>query len=201
MEFYPKNPHQLFVMDLEAVCGRSRQIGIQGSMNDTAPASFATIDEFKQNIPFQILIADRGSACCATIHDPQGNELFLGVSHPKTPFPGKNLPEGIEKNTYFSRFYVFEKASPYNIVQRTGAFCLGYPKEETQNPIYPNHKEMWIIDDLMECPKIHFVTGIVDKVGDDSKVIVSYGISDCISRFIEIDKSEIVKMLWFPDDR
>jgi hypothetical protein len=55
-----------------------------------------------------------------------------------------------------------------------------------------------------DCPKIHFVLSIVDKVTDDANddddddeaVIVSYGVSDCVSRFVELSKREIATMLW-----
>ena len=36
------------------------------------------------------------------------------------------------------------------------------------------------------------------KYNDESKVVISYGINDCLSRFVEIDKSEIIRMLWDP---
>jgi hypothetical protein len=36
------------------------------------------------------------------------------------------------------------------------------------------------------------VSGITEKVGDPSKVIIGYGINDCISRFVKVDKSDVV---------
>jgi hypothetical protein len=39
---------------------------------------------------------------------------------------------------------------------------------------------------------------MTEKVGDDTKVIVGYGINDCVPRFVEIDKSEIGRLLFNP---
>jgi hypothetical protein len=73
---------------------------------------------------------------------------------------------------------------------------------ETESTYYYNYN----------CPRIHFVTGMIDKVevdkvnnvnnnannnnNNDGSVILSYGVSDCLSRFIEIKKSEIIRMLF-----
>lgn len=38
--------------------------------------------------------------------------------------------------------------------------------------------------------------GIVEKVDDPTRVIISYGVSDCLSRIIEVSKDEIVFELW-----
>jgi len=50
----------------------------------------------------------------------------------------------------------------------------------------------------LHCPRIHFVTGMTD-VGNSKQqggsVLISYGVSDCLSRVVEIPKSEIVRML------
>ncbi|KAG7365840.1 hypothetical protein IV203_028510 [Nitzschia inconspicua] len=71
----------------------------------------------------------------------------------------------------------------------------------------------------MECPRIHFVMGMVEKIDHDdadhddadgsasssssssstllsSRVLISYGVSDCLSHIIEISKDEIRERLW-----
>jgi hypothetical protein len=55
---------------------------------------------------------------------------------------------------------------------------------------------MMFPDKMGHCPKIHFITGISEKVGNDSKAIIAYGVSDCLPRIIEVEKSEIATMLW-----
>jgi hypothetical protein len=42
------------------------------------------------------------------------------------------------------------------------------------------------------------VSGITEKAGDATKVIIAYGINDCISRLVEVDKSELVRLLFHP---
>jgi hypothetical protein len=39
---------------------------------------------------------------------------------------------------------------------------------------------------------------MTEKAGDDSKIILGYGINDCVPRFVEIDKSEIARLLFDP---
>ena len=106
-----------------------------------------------------------------------------------------------------------EPYEPYNIVARTGHFCLEYPvynndtnsnnnnKNEIEYPyprlflnplkigneIYPN------------CPSIHFVTGMTEALHDSNKIVISYGIDDCLSRFIVVDKQHIISMLFQPN--
>jgi hypothetical protein len=130
-------------------------------------------------------------------------QYFLGVSHPKTVFPGNNLPEGIVPNTYLSRFFAFEQLPPYENVARTGKFCLGYAGEDaSHHPIgnLTKWKEtrngLFFAGEAYNCPRIHFVTGITDKAGDPSKIVLAYGVHDCLSRFIVIDKKDIAAMLW-----
>jgi hypothetical protein len=51
------------------------------------------------------------------------------------------------------------------------------------------------------CPFSKFVSGITEKAGDPSKVIIGYGINDCISSFVEVDNSELVLLLFHPTGR
>jgi hypothetical protein len=83
-------------------------------------------------------------------------------------------------------------------VSQTGAFCLGHSEEEhTRNPMWNISNTVMMFPDKMgHCPKIHFITGISEKVGNDSKAIIAYGVSDCLPRIIEVEKSEIATMLW-----
>jgi hypothetical protein len=184
-------------------------------------------------------------------------KLKVAVVHPKTKYPGKNLPIGIKSNMYLSRFIAFLPEYPYTIIYKSGMFCLGYPATDNmdnkenqnkqndndndndngsnQNPLtymkmiplefgINNNTNTNINETETEtetestyyynynCPRIHFVTGMIDKVevdkvnnvnnnannnnNNDGSVILSYGVSDCLSRFIEIKKSEIIRMLF-----
>jgi hypothetical protein len=188
------------------MCGFARIENYDDSKIEHIPdPSFRTIDEFLYPLSERkavIFVPDRGSACCVGIEDPDGRNLFLGVGHPKTVFPGKRLPAGVAPNIYLSRFFAFERYPPYRIVARSGMFCFGYTQESEESGNHPlwnsSSAPLMFSGESFDCPRIHFVMGIVDKFGDDSKVIISYGVSDCLSRFAEVDKADIVKMLWIP---
>lgn len=42
-----------------------------------------------------------------------------------------------------------------------------------------NNYKQHIHDEVFDYPRIHFVTGSAEKVGDNETVIVSYGMNDC----------------------
>ena len=138
------------------------------------------------------------------------DELLVAIVHPKTMFPGKKLPEGVSPNTYLSKFVAFLSKEPYTIVAKSGMFCLGYPnrsvdgKTKSENPLeFLQMNRLRFANETYECPRIHFVTGMVDapppknaSENDESgSVIIAYGVSDCLSRFIEVPKSDIIRML------
>jgi hypothetical protein len=201
MEYYPSNPHEVNAVDLKKRCILKEAIEEHDDSKIALdpPRSFATLEEL--HYPYltinQLLFsAHRGSACCVTIKDASGKEYFVGVSHPKTVFPNSRLPEGLQSNIYLSCFYAFEKYPPYQIVARSGLFCFGYSREDTGNPMWNRTTAEMHFGEWFNCPKIHFVLSIIEKAGDDSKVIISYGVSDCLSRFVEVDKFAIARMLW-----
>ena len=55
--------------------------------------------------------------------------------------------------------------------------------------------KLTIQEEEYDCPRIHFVTGIAEKMGDDETVIVSYGVNDCYPRMLEVSKSFLVGLL------
>lgn len=62
-----------------------------------------------------------------------------------------------------------------------------------------NDIKLKIHNEEFDCPRIHFVTGIAEKVGDEERVIISYGVNDCYPRMIEVSKDFLVgllKMKW-----
>jgi len=83
----------------------------------------------------------------------------------------------------------------------SGKFCLPFsPDEEARGNYHSKlvRNKPAIFDEPYNCPHISFVPGIIDVAGDSSKVLVSYGLNDCTARIVEIDKSEIIRLL-FPD--
>ena len=147
---------------------------------------------------------DSGSACCVPIKwkDSTGNEqsLLLGFSHRKGR---KGLRKKAQYN-YVSRVYAFEPYPPFNIVARSGFFCLGFvphtsdeARQSDNEQIFgaTNYYKLRILKELFDCPEIHFVTGVVEKLGDETRVIVSYGVNDCYPRMMEVEKDYLVSLL------
>jgi hypothetical protein len=103
-----------------------------------------------------------------------------------------------------------EPYPPYRVVARSGLFCLGYATmgDDFQgiphglsslmvrpvgrhtsnvhiNPINddtPREPPMQMKDTTFHCPRIHFIMSVIDKVDDPTRVIISYGVNDCLTR-------------------
>jgi hypothetical protein len=58
-----------------------------------------------------------------------------------------------------------------------------------------NEYKLTIHNEEFECPRIHFVTGITEKLGHDETAIISYGVNDCYPRMIEVPKKVLVSLL------
>jgi hypothetical protein len=88
--------------------------------------------------------------------------------------------------------------APYNIVARSGLFCLGWPShdERGSSPYQHLGYSLKLIEDFDDCPAISFASGMTLKADDPSTAIVAYGINDCTSRMVEIDVSEIKRLLF-----
>jgi hypothetical protein len=150
----------------------------------------------------------RGSACCGKIQVPDEKSgklknFLVGISHQKYVNRAwrKNPIINYTDKAYLSTLYAFEAVPPYRIVARSGSFCFGYPdKEEAKENYYAKLTlaRRLTMGEPENCPFITFVSGITEKAEDPSKVIISYGINDCISRFVEVDKSELVRLLFHP---
>jgi ribosomal protein S27AE len=170
--------------------------------------SFATMDELhyvKHGVYAPALTFQRGSACCVAMEnpDPDGPPLLLGISHSKSRYKQRGLPDAnVPFNSYFSAFYAMEAKAPYRVVARTGNFCFGRsaPDEAGGNPYANLNQENLWIGNTQNCPRIHFVSGMVEKADDDSKLIVSYGVNDCAPRLVVIAKDDVQKMLFAPSE-
>jgi hypothetical protein len=55
-----------------------------------------------------------------------------------------------------------------------------------------------IVDQAFRCPRVHFISGIVEKADDPTQIIVAYGINDCVPRMVQVAKFDILRML-FPE--
>ena len=177
--------------------------------------SFATMDELLFGTMRQLetkppYTGDRGSACCVTMQHPHTNEvMLLGIAHSKTRYNHKNNNNsanhkgGIAANHFFSSFYAMKATAPYRVVARTGNFCWGFansPKGTKYGNPYTQLQPdaLHVLVKFHQCPRIHFVSGMTLKADDPSKLIVTYGINDCVPRMVVVDMNDILRMLFEP---
>jgi hypothetical protein len=173
--------------------------------------SFDTVDIlhfWKQGL-FEPYSNERGSACCISIDHPNdqaGRKLLVGISHSKTLYPrmGRSSKSGdVPSNMFFSSLYAMEDVYPYKVVALSGRFCLGHATEAEHvvdhngNPFARSNLSPLRIDREYDCPRIHFVSGLSEVVDDPTSVIIGYGINDCVPRFVQVKKTDLVQLLFF----
>jgi hypothetical protein len=209
MEMFPKGPKE--EIELGVRCTKSAEEDPPGTFvfpNKSAVPlpSFGTVEELdlaRERIWDPAITGDRGSYCCVPI-TVKGQQLLLGIAHSKTRYNHKQgtdakLEGQIQANHFFSSFYAIQDRAPYTVAAHSGKFCLGFAqdKDESDNPYTTmNVVPLQLMGKTFNCPRIHFVTGMVEKADDPSKVIISYGINDCVPRMIVVDKAEIIQMLF-----
>ena len=193
VEVWPSPPHQVRNVDLTTRCRRANEPQQTLTADDAPKPSFMTDQQLRFDLP---LSRSRGGACCMEL--PIGNRtLLVGISHAKTIQSRKENTFAV--NHYVSQFYAVSDTAPFPVVARSGHFCFGFPSptEENEQPIV--QLTTWrklFLGETLECPRIHFVTGMTRY--DNDTALVSYGINDCISRFVRIPIVDIVEMLLGP---
>jgi len=96
-----------------------------------------------------------------------------------------------------------EPMTPYRVVARSGRFCFGFPysNERGGNPyINMTLEDRMEMDRTFDCPSIHFVGGMIEKANDPAKLIIAYGVNDCVPRVVVVEKEHVLRMLFAPDD-
>ena len=139
------------------------------------------------------------------------HHVWVGIGHTKIPYlPRMQRPENINQakdkphHQYVSFLYALNPYEPpmYPLVARSGYFCL--PLADMAHEEMTNARILWTRQRTLNlkqyhfanCPEISFVSGIVQHATNDHQVIVSYGINDCTSRMIVIDKEELYRLLF-----
>jgi hypothetical protein len=214
VEIWPMEPHVVDVMGdtinpeyyLEASLNASDSV-ISGNLLEPKP-TFGTLEEpfftkwGKFDPPWG---RDRGSACCIKLSGPSTGSLLVGISHvrlyrhPLVFPPTFNTSSFIRGDlSFLSRFYAFQPTAPYNIVAKSGVFCLGWPTqaERGSSPFQHLGETFKLIEHFDDCPAISYVSGMTLKADDPSTAIIAYGINDCTARMVEIDVSEIKRLLF-----
>jgi len=147
--------------------------------------------------------------------------LLVGVGHTKVIwrpwYSKKSTPQEakdkIPHTHYVTLFYAFDPFPPFRIRARSGYFCLGHtplgsnPNEQLApteggafNPhsVLTRNRSLSQNNIIFNCPQMSFVSSFAPKVGDSSRTIVGYGLNDCTGRLVEVEKREIVRLL-YPD--
>ena len=230
LEIWPGGPHELMRIDFTDPSRNNVKALIKSKLPEP-DASFLTVDGADSKQP--LIVRDSGSACCTSIswrdesddddddddvEGPSERRLLLGFSHRKTR---RGLGKANPPYNYVSRVYAFEPTPPFNIVARSGYFCLGFALKKQQQQHHTQQKpyvhdndeanesdneQVWgaaneyklTINDIIfeNCPAIHFVTGIAEKLGDEEHTaIISYGVNDCYPRMVEVSKKFLVSLL------
>jgi hypothetical protein len=152
--------------------------------------------------------SDHGTACCVSLNlGADTKDVLVGISHKKTtsivnPWWRRDIykryhDDSIPGRRYLSRFIAYDSTPPFDIVARSGWFCLGFANE-LENSIFAGRNKQYKLDlfnDTYDCPVIHFASGMVEFVGDPSKVVISYGVNDCHPRMMVVHKEEIARRL------
>jgi len=194
--------------------------------NKSPHASFSTVDEHwfpGDSAPFESFApVGHGGACCIQLSKseflPAGNSmktgnhayLLVGIAHSpslhRTWYSDQSVPESdkalIPFQHYVSFLYAFEPMVPFNLRAQSGYFCLGYADKNegmvNPNSVLTKNRKLRQHNEAFECPQISFVSTLVEKVGDPSKVVIGYGLNDCTARLVDVSKQEIASLL-FPD--
>lgn len=205
-EIWPSAPRHHRQVSLDIPCARRPESEPITSASDVL-SSYGTEEEtqyFVAEPHHRLLTRGRGGACClASKHPGSGENIFIGVAHSKTPSQGNRLPQNwnITSNHYLSYFYAFNESQPFDIIAKSGYFCLGFPSRAEVNdfplPTLTSWRKLRIHHEY-ECPRIHFVSGIVQDAYNDEYIILAYGINDCFSRFLRVSKSSVLDMLFQP---
>ncbi|KAL9185668.1 hypothetical protein ACHAXT_003445 [Thalassiosira profunda] len=184
--------------------------------------SFFTADEHwfpGQKNPFKEFA--HGGACCVSLPSEDlpsfaprfdgVDSLFVGVGHTLVKYYSKGKMAKHEAmlvpdTNYVSFLYAFDPRPPYEVLARSGYFCLGFASESaddeggTRNPhsILTHNRPLQQNNETFACPQIHYIETIIEKADDPSSVVIGYGLNDCTARIVEVEKKEIARLL-FPD--
>ena len=187
----------------------------------------AHIDWFPgQDAPFKE--SAHGGACCVSFSADELNSggtkkdhhesLLVGLGHTKVTwkpwYSKENVPQEkkdrVPHTHYVSLFYAFEPYPPFKVRARSGYFCLAHgPSDDNKLPpteggTFNPHSKLTYNRPLLQnnitfdCPQMSFVSSFIEKADDSSATLIGYGLNDCTGRVVEVEKKEIVRLL-YPD--
>ncbi|GFH61758.1 hypothetical protein CTEN210_18234 [Chaetoceros tenuissimus] len=118
----------------------------------------------------------RGTACCMDVEvqvvsdsNARKTETYkVGISHSSSNYE------------YVSRFYAFNaKHPPFELIALSGPFCLGFVNRERDRNA---DSQIYVLADKKrlgkyDCPKISFLSGIIEYQKDPRYAVISYGVN------------------------
>ena len=148
-------------------------------------------------------------------NNDKGREVLVGITHrtisPRTNFWLRDVHkryENLKSGQYVSRFVAYDASYPFDVVARSGWFCLDFANDATEGYTNNNnnkHKStlagkntnvrLELFGETYDCPKIHFASALSEVVGNRSRAILGYGVNDCHPRMFFVEKDEIAKLL------
>jgi len=188
---------------------RVRTVGNMTTSEVDIERAHATVEELW--FEFSVFTeTQHGGACCISVGSQllgpssitEYDHVLVGVAHSKVPYRNDaNKRRLAPHHHYVSSFYAFEPRPPHRIVAGSGYFCLGFPSSHEENKsgnpygALLQKNRMTMNDAKFNCPQIHFVSGIAEKVGDEGRALIAYGVNDCASRIVEVSKRDIARLL------
>jgi hypothetical protein len=153
-----------------------------------------------------------------TRSNQDGSSLLVGIGHTKVTWKpwyskghvAQEKKDRVPHTHYVSLFYAFDPYPPFTIRARSGYFCLGHVPmigdkvAPTEGGNFNPHSTLTRNRNLsqnfetFDCPQMHFVSSFIEKADDSSKTVIGYGLNDCTGRLVEVDKEDIVRLL-YPD--
>lgn len=109
----------------------------------------------------------------------------------------------ISQAQYVSRFVAYDTQPPFDILARSGWFCLGFDANannvnanaananaSAKNTTTTPEQKLDLFGEY-DCPAIHFPSTFAEVVGNPDRAIIGYGINDCTHNLIVVEKEEI----------
>ena len=167
--------------------------------SDGAPEPISAVAKSLDSSLKTFIKRDRSSACCVQITKEyygdmipskwkEVDSILVGISHSKSR--GRMPSSQGDRYNYLSRLYAFSSVEPYDLIARSGLFCFGFPDEHDAKSHgtgvgnkyneLTHGKMLELNGKTYNCPNIHFVDSIIEKADDQSKLVVSYGVNDCV---------------------
>ena len=162
-----------------------------------------------KEVPFFTDENDHGTACCVSMELEGLGAVLVGISHtklsPRNPFWRRDVHHRYDhfgRDRFVSRFLAYMPEPPFDILARSGWFCLGFAEleeglREGGNTMAGRntHARLDLFNDTYDCPIIHFASSFGEYVGNASRAIIAYGVNDCHPRMMVVEKEDVARLL------